>query len=93
MLLSSSSRQMVFPSYLLFDVMRRSCLDCDFFLSLKRKREEILHDSLLINAKKNERRKLLLNDLSSFMSGLLDYHFGLFRPQNADIQYAEVLFF
>ena len=52
MLLSSSSRQMVFPSYLLFDVMRRSCLDCDFFLSLKRKREEILHDRLLINAKK-----------------------------------------
>lgn len=37
--------------------------------------------------------KLLLNDLSSFMSGLLDYHFGLFRPQNADIQYTEVLFF
>ena len=52
LLLLSSCRQMVFPSYLLLEGLRRCCLDCDFFLSLKRNREEILHDRLLINAKK-----------------------------------------
>ena len=38
-----------------------------------------------------ERNKELFKKLEN--SEIWDYHFGLFRPQNADIQYAEVLFF